>query len=59
VSVIETIAGELMDEVGYPRELGRLTPRAATVIAGEWIRGRHRRWLEESAGIRATRAGAR
>ncbi len=58
VSVIETIAGELMDEVGYPREVGRLTRRAATVIAGEWLRARHHRWLEGSAGTRAAREGA-
>lgn len=59
ISVIETIAGELMDEVGYSRELGQLTPRAAAVIGGEWIRERHRRWLEDTASARAARQGAR
>jgi hypothetical protein len=58
VSVIESIAGELMDEVGYPREVGRLTPRAAAVIAGERIAGRHRRWLENLSNTRAAREGA-
>jgi hypothetical protein len=58
VSVIETIAGPLMDEVGYPREVGRLTPRAAAVIAGGLIRDRQRRRLEESAAARASRGGA-
>ena len=58
ISLIETIVGELMDEVGYPREVGRLTPRAAAVIAGEWVRNRHRRWIEDSAAARAAREGA-
>jgi len=59
ISVIETIAGPLMDEVGYQREVARVTPRAAAMIAGEWIRERQRRWLEESAGAHAGREGAR
>ena len=49
VSVIETIVGELMDEVGYPRELARLTPRAAATISGAWMTRRRERWLVDSA----------
>jgi hypothetical protein len=49
LSVIESIAGELMDEVGYERELAVLTPRAAIAIAAEWIDRRRQRWLTEGA----------
>jgi hypothetical protein len=57
ISVIETIAGELMEDVGYPRVVGRITPRAAAVIATEWVHVRHDRWLEDFAGARARRGG--
>lgn len=49
VSVIESIAGELMDEVGYPRELAILTPRAALTLAAEWREERRERWLRDGA----------
>jgi hypothetical protein len=49
ISVIESIAGELMDEVGYPRELGMLTPRAAITIAAERHDRRRERWLRDGA----------
>ncbi len=63
VSVIEFIASGLMDEVGYPRELGRLTPRAAAAIAREAARQGHREWLHRGAPVvggmlRRVRAGA-
>lgn len=51
VSVIEFIAAGLMDEVGYPRELGRLTPRAAAAIARETARHGHREWLQRGAPL--------
>jgi Sulfotransferase family len=49
VSVIESIAGELMDDVGYPRELARLTPRAAITLAADWRAQRCERWLRHGA----------
>lgn len=51
VSVIEFIAAGLMEEVGYPRELGRLTPRAAAAIARETARHGHRGWLDRGAPV--------
>jgi hypothetical protein len=49
VSVIEFIAGELMDATGYPREVARLTPRAAETIARELADRGRRRWLQHGA----------
>jgi hypothetical protein len=49
VSVIESIAGKLMDDVGYPRELARLTPRAAITVAADWRARRRERWLRHGA----------
>jgi hypothetical protein len=51
VSVIEFIASGLMEEVGYPRELGRLTPRAAAAIAREMVPRGHRGWLHRGAPV--------
>jgi hypothetical protein len=54
VSVIEFIASDLMEQVGYPRVAGRLTPRAAATIAGELLERGERRWLQHKAPVLGT-----
>jgi hypothetical protein len=49
VSVIEFIASDLMEEVGYEREVGVLTPGAAAMMARELIERARERWLERGA----------
>lgn len=49
VSVIEFVASRLMDELGYRREVRRLTPGAAAMLAREWLERRQERWLARRA----------
>lgn len=51
ISLIEFIAGELMDEVGYPRRHPRLTARAAIEIARESAERSHQYWLRHGAPV--------
>jgi GT2 family glycosyltransferase len=55
VSLIEFVASDLMDEVGYPREVRRLTPGAARMLARERAQRAQQRWLRK----RAPRLGQR
>lgn len=49
VAVIEFITGRLMDQVGYPRRVKRLTPKAAAAILGERSERARERWLQTGA----------
>jgi hypothetical protein len=58
VSLIEFVAGPLMDRVGYPRELGRLRARAAAQLFRERAAQARERWLEQGAPVLGRLLGA-
>lgn len=51
IALIEFIAGDLMDQVGYPRQHPRLTARAAMEIARESAERAHEYWLARGAPV--------